>query len=77
MLSNFDLLETTLNIYSRNLLRLTNGKRRFDIPSRRSGSYEVSLQLPKGITCSQCVLQWKHKDGKCVRHVVQVRMPRL
>jgi hypothetical protein len=38
----------------------------FDLWSRvvRTQVYSLKLKLPTGLTCSQCVLQWKYNTGK-------------
>ena len=30
----------------------------------RTGYYDMKLKLPEGLTCTQCVLQWKYHCGK-------------
>lgn len=30
----------------------------------RPQTYSIKLKLPKGLTCTQCVLQWKYNAGK-------------
>ena len=37
---------------------------RFDISHGTSGNYEVDVQLPSDVTCTQCVLQWKYHTGE-------------
>lgn len=44
-------------------LRLANGADRFPLPSDRAGIYDVMLQLPAGLVCNHCVLQWTYVAG--------------
>ncbi|GFO08386.1 endonuclease-reverse transcriptase [Plakobranchus ocellatus] len=48
---------------NRNLLRLTDGSTRFQVLSWASRVYRIKMQLPAGLVCSQCVLQWKYNAG--------------
>ena len=48
------------------LLEQENGETRWNLPSTFSGVYEVNLRLPKDVTCTQCVFQWKHTTSKPV-----------
>ncbi len=34
-----------------------------------TGNYELYVQLPQGLTCRQCVLQWKYNTGGCILQV--------
>ena len=36
---------------------------KYFLPSKKTGTYNVSAQLPDGVTCSHCVLQWKYHAG--------------
>ncbi|CAH1774521.1 unnamed protein product [Owenia fusiformis] len=56
-----------------NLLRLTNGGIRYYLPDERRTVYKVSARLPKDLTCSQCVLQWKYNAGN--RWGPDIRIP--
>ena len=50
-----------------NLLQLADGSgTRYSIgymPENSKGNVSVALRLPEGLTCSQCVLQWKYNAG--------------
>ncbi|CAG2226629.1 unnamed protein product [Mytilus edulis] len=46
----------------RNVLKQSNGQSRFYEPGA-IGTYTVDLILPQGLTCTQCVLQWKWNTG--------------
>ena len=46
----------------RHLLRLADGTTRLPVTSDMY-DVTVSLRLPAGLTCSQCVLQWKYNTG--------------
>ncbi|KAK3801042.1 hypothetical protein RRG08_011210 [Elysia crispata] len=47
----------------RHLLADDRGRTRFDSPSDNSGVFDYFLVLPPGLTCPQCLLQWKWKCG--------------
>jgi len=36
----------------------------YHVYDRPSGLFPIQLQLPTGLTCSQCVLQWHYRAGK-------------
>ncbi|XP_062592172.1 uncharacterized protein LOC134253624 [Saccostrea cucullata] len=44
------------------ILHQPNGSVRF-MEQGRTQVYVIKLQLPRGLTCSQCVLQWKYNAG--------------
>jgi len=46
-----------------NVLVLSNGKTRYPITSYGSQWIRIQGKLPDGLTCSQCVLQWKYNTG--------------
>ena len=48
---------------NRHLLENGDGRSRFDI-GRRTGRIVTRLQLPSGVACEQCVLQWKYSAGE-------------
>lgn len=35
--------------------------------------YSLKLKLPRGLTCSQCVLQWKYNAGMFSFHFVTIK----
>ena len=51
---------------NRNLLSLADGSgyRKYLHVNDPVGFYNVTLRLPTGLTCTQCVLQWKWHTGK-------------
>ncbi|XP_076439056.1 uncharacterized protein LOC143277958 [Babylonia areolata] len=58
-----DPVEATHDCLHRHLLRMPSegGATRYTQVSR--GVHEISLQLPAGLVCHHCVLQWKYKAG--------------
>lgn len=63
-LCNLDVSAETDACFQRYPLLLTNGADRYQVPSDRSGIYDVMLQLPSGLVCNHCVLQWTYTAGK-------------
>ena len=58
---------------NRHMLRLADGSRstRYSLPQDScAGSYVVKVHLPRGLSCAQCVLQWKYHAGKRERFMV-------
>lgn len=57
----------------------STGSTRFMVDNGRAMNFNISLQLPKDMTCSQCVFQWSYTAGKnpLTRNVglVNVRVP--
>ena len=39
------------------------GLTRFDINDYYSWDYFFSLNMPRNVTCTQCILQWKYNTG--------------
>ena len=35
----------------------------YQLPSSNTGNYDVRLQLPAGLECEQCILQWTYTAG--------------
>ena len=58
--------EATQDCLDRHVLTLTNGSTRYYIPRDRRATFDltVSLVLPRGLTCSQCVVQWLWNGGE-------------
>ena len=54
----------TEDCFEKNVLRRTNGKIRYQLNTWENKFYDVELQLPPDMTCSQCVLQWKYVAGE-------------
>ena len=52
----------TLECLDQNLLPLTNGTTRIYQPPGL-GFFSWMFTLPAGVTCSQCVIQWKWNTG--------------
>jgi hypothetical protein len=47
------------------LLELSDGSgTRWHLPDQTYGMKYVSVRLPEGLTCTQCVLQWKYNTGE-------------
>ena len=40
-----------------------DGETRFPVPDAFTGNMNLQLQLPVGLTCTQCVIQWKYNAG--------------
>ena len=36
---------------------------RYMLPGSNPGIYEIRLKLPTGLSCTQCVLQWRYHTG--------------
>ncbi|XP_064601261.1 uncharacterized protein LOC135467415 [Liolophura sinensis] len=51
----------------KNLLKLADGGTRFEVYGKVgygvSEKFEIKLQLPQDLICTQCVLQWKYNAG--------------
>ncbi|XP_012944521.1 uncharacterized protein LOC101864263 [Aplysia californica] len=45
------------------VLQLTSGGTRYYVPSTANGVVSVDLDLPAGVTCSQCVFRWRWNAG--------------
>ncbi|KAG8228464.1 hypothetical protein J437_LFUL009329, partial [Ladona fulva] len=45
------------------LLPLENGTTRWYLNTNKAGQYTMDVQLPKGITCDHCVMQWFWRTG--------------
>lgn len=50
--------------FDQNTLRLTNGSDRFTIQQQGPAWFDVHLQLPWGVRCNHCVLQWTYVAGE-------------
>lgn len=50
--------------FAANSLKLVNGQDKFPVASSTTGWYNTTLQLPSGLTCNHCVLQWTYNVGK-------------
>ncbi|KAG4081202.1 hypothetical protein HA402_003229 [Bradysia odoriphaga] len=49
--------------FAANRLRLVSGEDRYNLPGSQVGWYNMTLQLPAGLTCNHCVLQWTYNVG--------------
>ncbi|XP_041355235.1 uncharacterized protein LOC121372861 [Gigantopelta aegis] len=56
-------IAATDECFEKHVLRQTNGKIRYQLKTWDSKYYDVELQLPPDLTCSQCVLQWRYVAG--------------
>ena len=54
---------TTQECLDQNLLSLEDDTTRYPITSFGTGFYNIKVQLPAGITCSNCVLQWYYRGS--------------
>merc|ERR1712117_359284 len=52
----------TESCFSQNVLKMVGGSDKFYIGSG-TGTQSVQVQLPVGVTCTTCVLQWKYVAG--------------
>lgn len=50
--------------FAEHSLKVVGGNERFYLNSRLEGYYNTTLQLPAGLTCKHCVLQWTYNTGK-------------
>ncbi|KAK3094869.1 hypothetical protein FSP39_007325 [Pinctada imbricata] len=53
----------TKECLDKHLLSLTNGTTRYYVTQNIVGKYHITLQLPKDLTCTQCVFQWRWHGG--------------
>lgn len=49
--------------FDANVLLLKDGSVEYALPSSQPGWFEVTVQLPKGLKCEHCVLQWTYVAG--------------
>ncbi|XP_005092248.1 uncharacterized protein LOC101851710 [Aplysia californica] len=49
-----------------NLLESPNGFTRYNVRSWDAMVHSLKVRLPRGVTCTQCVLQWKYNAGNNV-----------
>ena len=61
-----NMVEVSQSCLDKHLLELADGSgTRFYLPEPyRVGEYSVDLQLPPGLSCSKCLLQWKWNVGQ-------------
>ena len=61
-----DFREVTQACLDKHLLQLADGSgSRFYLPEPyRVGEYSIEVQLPSGVTCRKCLIQWKWNVGK-------------
>lgn len=50
--------------FAANKLKLADGSAKYEVRETRPGWYNATLQLPKEVVCSQCVLRWTYITGK-------------
>ena len=53
----------TQNELNQIMLRLPNGDAEWKLASEKNGMYTIKLQLPNGVTCNHCVIQWWWSTG--------------
>lgn len=46
-------------------LKLVDGSDKYQITGSETGWRNMTLQLPAGLTCNHCVLQWTYNVGEC------------
>ena len=56
----------TQECLDRYLLQLSNGSTRYQVPDYTATWYDMMLKLPDGVTCDNCVIQWKYTTGKFI-----------
>lgn len=44
---------------------------RLMIPAGIKGNFSMTYRLPAGMTCTQCVIQWKYHAGKTLIHIYE------
>lgn len=49
--------------FEQNKLRLTSGSDRYTLTVSEPGRFDVQLQIPAGLRCTHCVLQWTYIAG--------------
>ena len=58
----------TQECLDQNLLELEDGSTRYPILSEAAVDYFPVIQLPAGITCDHCVIQWWYTTGMVIFH---------
>lgn len=53
----------TQDCFNQHLLQRTDGQGSRIIVDRGPGDYGSQFQLPAGVTCQQCILQWNYRAG--------------
>ena len=67
--NNNPLRAVTHECLDRYLLERSDGSgSRYPVTSTAGEHQVVDVQLPRGLECSQCVLQWKYHAGKAMEH---------
>ena len=61
-----DTPDATEECLQQNVLPLDSGADRYHLPLNCNGVYKVKVKLPPGLTCNQCLFQWKYHAGKRV-----------
>jgi len=63
-LCNVDNMErVTEECLQKTVLKMTNGKKHWQLAAGVTGYIPIDLQLPEGVSCNRCVLRWKWKTG--------------
>ena len=60
--------ESCLNM---NILRQPNGETKWRLPAGTK-KFSLNLVLPRGLTCSQCVMQWKWNTGNIQKSLILI-----
>ena len=47
----------------RHHLNLVSGEANFTVPDEGNKPFEMELELPEGLSCDQCILQWTYRAG--------------
>jgi hypothetical protein len=55
--------DATQECLDENLLKDESGKTRFKLNKSQKGLLKFKLQLPRSLTCKNCVFQWKYHTG--------------
>lgn len=54
----------TQDCFDKNLLKVLNGDiSKYDVKSTKNGNFSIDIELPQGLVCSNCVLQFKYHAG--------------
>ena len=67
--------EYPLNIFNKDQSRVYGRRYYPEISPGRRGTVSLSLEIPEGLTCEQCVLRWRWRGGKCIRGVAYSYCP--
>lgn len=57
------LVEASQECLDKHLLIIKGHRRRYVLQNRISGTFFLTVRLPKRLTCDHCVLQWMYQGG--------------